>query len=294
MANDTYCFIVNPAAGGHTMANLAAIQSFCRQQKLAYDLQITDRPDHATELARQAAKRFTTVVAVGGDGTVNEVVNGIVGTPARLGILPAGSGNDLAWQLGLTRNLNRNLVTLTAGRIRNFDVGQINGERYFINGFGAGFDGAVAGRVRSYLRYAHGYAAYLLAVLRTLATYRFRKVRLTIDGHVVFDQPMLFVSCCNGTTYGGGFKVAPSAKLDDGLLTVCAVDQVSRWYALRNLPKFTRGTHLTLPEVHTFTGRRIVIESDHPQPAQADGEILAPATKFTVDVIAKQLSVITA
>lgn len=276
------------------MAGLAEIQSFCRQQKMLYEIHITDHPGHATELARSAAKHCHTVVAVGGDGTVNEVVNGLVGTPAQLGILPAGSGNDLAWQLGLTRQLKRNLRTLIAGRIRNMDVGQINGERYFINGFGAGFDGEVARRVRAYLRYSHGYAAYLLAVLRTLATYRFRHVRLTIDDHVVRDQTMLFVSCCNGTTYGGGFRVAPSAKLDDGLLTVCAVDKVGRWYALRNLPRFTRGTHLILPEVHTYTGRHMVIESDVPQPAQADGELLAPEKKFTVDMTVMRLPVITA
>lgn len=274
------------------MAGLAEIQSFCRQRNLTYDIHVTDHPGHATKLARQAAKGGGTVVAVGGDGTVNEVINGIVGTSARLGILPAGSGNDLAWQLGLSHQLRRNLQTLVTGRIRNMDVGQIDGQRYFVNGFGAGFDGEVAGRVRAYLRHAHGYTAYLMAVLRTLATYRFRKVRLTIDGHIVLDQPMLFVSCCNGTTYGGGFRVAPSAKLDDGLLTICAVDKVGRWYALRNLPKFTRGTHLTLPEVHTFTGRQVVIESDIPQPAQADGELLVPAEKFTVDVTVMKLPVI--
>lgn len=294
MPNNTYSFIINPAAGGHSMAGLAEIQSFCRQQKLKYDIHVTDRPGHAIDLARQAAKHGGTVVAVGGDGTVNEVVNGIVGTPARLGILPAGSGNDLAWQMGLKQNLQKNLQTLIDGQVRTMDVGQINGQRYFVNGFGAGFDGEVAGRVRAYLRHAHGYTAYLMAALRTLATYRFRSVRLTIDNHVVRDQPLFFVSCCNGTTYGGGFKVAPSAKLDDGLLTICAVDKVSRLYALRNLPKFTRGTHLTLPEVHTYTGRQIIIESDQPQPAQADGELLVPAEKFTVDVTAMRLPVIAA
>lgn len=276
------------------MAGLADIQSFCRQHKLKYDVQITDRPGHATELARKAATKFKTVVAVGGDGTVNEVINGIVGTPARLGILPAGSGNDLAWQLGMKHRLNKNLRILVDGHTRNMDVGQVNGGSYFINGFSAGFDAEAAGRVRSYLRHFHGHAAYYLAVLRTLATYRSRNVRLTVDGRVMLDQPMLFVSCCNGTTYGGGFKVAPSAKLDDGLLTVCAVDKVGRWYALRNLPKFALGTHLTLPEVHTFTGRKVAIESDRPQPAQTDGELLAPAKKFTVDVMTTRLPVITA
>lgn len=294
MANDSYSFIVNPAAGGHTMANLTEIQSFCREQKMKYDIHVTDRPEHAIELARRTAKHSGTVVAVGGDGTVNEVINGIVDTPARLGIIPAGSGNDLAWQLGLKHNLQRNLQILKAGKVRIFDVGQINGVRYFINAFGAGFDGATAKRVRSYLRHWHGYAAYLLATLRTLATYRSSNVRLTVDGHIVRNQPMFFISCCNGTTYGGGFKVAPSAKLDDGLLTVCAVDKVSRWYALRNLPKFTRGTHLTLPEVHTYTGRQIVIESDSPQPAQADGELFTPARIFKVDVVKSRLPVITA
>ncbi|MFH0805025.1 MAG: diacylglycerol kinase family protein [Patescibacteria group bacterium] len=290
-----YCFIVNPAAGVHLeLSVLSEIQTFCRGRGIEHDIEVTRHPGQATDIARRAALQYGTVVAVGGDGTVNEVVNGIVGTSARLGVLPAGSGNDLAWQLGMTRSVRKNLVILVGSTYRTVDVGVINGQRYFINGFGVGFDGEVAGRVRSFLRYSRGYAAYLLAVLRTLATYRCRNVRLTIDGVLVRSQPMLFVSCCNGTTYGGGFRVAPAAKLDDRLLTVCAVDQVSRWYALRNLPRFTRGTHLSLPEVHTFTGRRVVVESDVAQAAQLDGELIEPASRFTVEIATPQITVITA
>lgn len=274
------------------MHDVSRIQEYCRAQGWTFDTVVTKGPGEAVELARRAARDFEVVVAVGGDGTVNEVATGILGTRAVLGIIPSGSGNDFALTIGLDKHIEKNLDVLKRAHTRVVDIGQVNATKYFINGIGVGFDGEVAGRVRTFLRYAHGYWAYVLAVLRTLLTFRFRDVRIAIDGYDVFRGPLLLVATCNGTRYGGGFRVAPMAKIDDGHFDICLVERTGRWYALRNLPKFTRGKHLSMPEVHMHTGHEVVIESTEPLSAHVDGELLPPGRTFNIRIVPKHLTII--
>lgn len=288
-----YCFIVNPAAGGgKRLACLSDIQAVCRANKIKFEITLTKAPKHATELARRAAARYEVVVAVGGDGTVNEVVNGLVGSQAALGILPIGSGNDFSREVGLTKDIKKDLTKLIHDRVMAVDVGCVNGAHYFINAFGVGFDGEVAARVRTFMRFSRGFPAYLLAVVRTLATFQFPELTLTIDRHAPIRKRVLFVSVANGTTYGGGFRVAPEAKIDDGFFTVCQVDKTGKWYALRQIPKFMKGRHLGLPAVHMFTGQTVVIEAEQPLQAQIDGELLPKQKKFVIAMLPRQLNVL--
>ncbi|PIS42738.1 MAG: hypothetical protein COT24_01950 [Candidatus Kerfeldbacteria bacterium CG08_land_8_20_14_0_20_40_16] len=289
-----YYFIVNPKAGERRkLSHLSEIQSFCQGRNLKYETVLTKQPKEATNLARKAAHRFEVIVAVGGDGTINEVVNGIVDSSAILGTIPIGSGNDFAKEIGLSRNLKKDLKILLEGKIKEVDLGLVNNQYYFINGLGVGFDGEAASRVRKFTKYISGYPAYLMAVLRTLATYKFRKVKITFDHEHIIEKQILLVATCNGKAYGGGFNVAPSAKIDDGLFTVCLVDKVGRFYALRHLPKFTKGTHLKLPEVHTFTAKNVIIESEDELQSQADGELLPLSKRFSIDLLPKKIMVIT-
>ncbi|MDD5039910.1 MAG: diacylglycerol kinase family lipid kinase [Patescibacteria group bacterium] len=289
-----YFFVINPAAGrGKKLAVVPRIQQYCRDNNIRFDTVITRRAGEGVDLARRAAHTYDAVIAVGGDGTVNEVVNGIVGTNAALGVIPIGSGNDFARQVGYSRSLRQCLSALRRGAVRNVDIGTVNDTRHFINAVGIGFDGEVASRVRQYLRFARGFSAYLLATLRTLATYRFRFIRIELDGGRVLEKKVLFAAVCNGTTYGGGFQVAPSAEIDDGMFTVCVVDQISRLYALRSIPKIMRGTHVSLPIVHTYTSKRVVLTSERPCAAQADGEIIEPGMRFAISLHPHQLRVIT-
>lgn len=289
-----FYFIVNLKAGeGRKLSHLPEIQSFCREYKLKYETVLTKRPKEAAELAKKAAKKYDVIVAVGGDGTVNEVVSGIVGSSAILGIIPIGSGNDFSKEIGMTRNLGKNLKILLKSNVKKVDLGIVNDQYYFINGLGVGFDGEAASRVRKFTKYIGGYPAYLLAVLRTLATYKFKKVKITLDSEQVIEKQILLIATCNGPAYGGGFNVAPSAKIDDGLFTVCLVDKVGRFYALRHLPKFTKGTHLKLPEVHTFTAKNVIIESEEELRSQADGELLPLNKRFSINILPKKIKVIT-
>lgn len=289
----SYYFIVNPVAGqGKKLSFVSEITGFCQRNYLNYKLVMTHKPKEAIELAREASKKYEVIVAVGGDGTVNEVVNGIADTDAKLGIIPIGSGNDFAKQMGLTYNLSKDLRILMDGKFIKVDLGRVNNRHYFINGVGVGFDGEVAYRVRDFFKYAKGFSGYLLSVFRTLATYKFHKVKFFIDGEIVKDDKILLIATCNGTTYGGGFKVAPSAKVDDGLFTVCFVSKMGKFYAMRNIPKILQGTHVSLPEVSMYTGKSVKIKSEKELFSQLDGEILPPMKEFDMEMVPAKINVI--
>jgi len=290
---NSYCFIINPASGGgRKLSFLSEITDFCQQNNLDYSIEITKQPKHATEIARRAAKNYEAIIAVGGDGTVNEVASGLIGTSAVLGILPIGSGNDFAKQVGYVRNLKKDLNFLLAGRVKEIDVGLVNNQCYFINAFSVGFDGEVAARVKKFIPYGTGFFCYLVSALKTLVTYKFRRARIAFDSNNVIDQKILLIAVCNGTTYGGGFRVAPSAKMDDGFFTICLADKMGRFYALRNIPKMIKGTHINLPAVRMFTSKRVIIETENELTAQIDGEILPLNKRYEVQLLEKYLKVI--
>lgn len=292
MKNKDYFFIVNPAAGkGRKLETISLIEEFFQNRNLGFEIVLTKAPKEATEMAKKAAgEGYRTIVAVGGDGTVNEVINGIVETKSILGIIPIGSGNDFSRTIGLTRNIKKDLKVLISQKVREVDLGWVDG-RYFIDGLGIGFDAEAAGRVRKFLKYVNGFPAYLLAVLRTLATYQFPRLKIYLDGYMV-EKEILLVAVMNGPRYGAGFYVAPSAKIDDGLFTICLIEKCGRFYALRQIPKVMKGTHTKLEIVKIFTAKNVKIESDSLLPAHMDGEILTPARKFELKILPKKLKVI--
>jgi diacylglycerol kinase (ATP) len=288
-----FFFIVNPAAGGgRKLSFIPEIQSFCKSNNLDFEKVLTKEPKEATKIAHKAAQSHEVVVAVGGDGTISEVAAGIYDTSAVLGILPTGSGNDFAPMVGVPKNLKKALQALINGRVRHVDLGRVNGEYIFVNGMGVGFDGEAATRVRKFLKYLPGYPGYLAAVLRTLATYKFRNAEIILDDNITKNQKILLVAVCNGTQYGGGFKVTPTAKIDDGVFTVCMIDKMNRFYALRNLPKINKGHHLNMPEVHTYTSTKVTIQSESDIQAQLDGELLPLMKKFEIEILPGKLSIL--
>lgn len=293
MKNKEYFFIVNPAAGGgRKMEVIAEIEAFFQERKLDFEIVLTKAPKHATELAKKAANDgYKTIVAVGGDGTVNEVVNGIVGTEATLGIIPIGSGNDFSRAIGLARNIKKDLKILLAKKTREIDLGFVN-NRYFVDGLGIGFDAEASMKVKKFLKYLNGFLAYLASVLRTLATYKFPQVQITLDNGQTIKTGILLMAVMNGPRYGAGFYIAPSAKIDDGLFTICLIEKCGRFYALRQIPKVLKGTHVKLPIVKIITSKYVKIESESLLPAHVDGEILQPQQKFEAKIVPKCLKVI--
>jgi diacylglycerol kinase (ATP) len=240
-------------------------------------------PAHATEIAEKASSRgYKVVVAMGGDGTIHEVINGLMAIHAEnrpeLGIVPLGSGNDFARTMNIHKNPEAALQQVFKGTSHLVDIGSVqdgsNRKEYWMNTLGLGFDAAVNIHSRN-VPIFQGFMIYFLAVFRTMIqNYRPFKIQYTIDG-VESEKKSLMFTVANGKREGGGFILAPDASQNDGLLNFTDVDIISRFQMLSAIPYFLKGTHAELDYVHTGTCRKVKIISDIPLWIHADGEIFA-------------------
>jgi len=261
------------------------------------DVERTERPGHAVALAAQAAQAGARcIVAVGGDGTVHEVANGLltVGSDAALGVVPIGSGNDFAKLVGVYRHdparAVARLVTATPTR---FDAGRALGE-WFVNSMGFGFGPAVV-KTRNAMPGLRGFLSYLVPVLRTFATFR----PPTLDvraGRFAEHGVMMMVEVCNGTTAGGSYRFAPDADPTDGKLDVCLIRRVSLPRFLLAIPRVMRGTHGKMREVALVQTVKLMIRSpDRPLVLHLDGELREPGVnECSVTVERGKLNVLVA
>lgn len=231
-------------------------------------MEVTSRPGDAERLAAGAERAgYGRIIAVGGDGTVQEALNGILagGGQLELGIMPFGSGNDLARSLGLPTDLEPAWRIAVGHATRMIDVGHArNGEgeaRWFASAGGIGFDAQVAARMRERRWWRTGRAGYLATTLVELRRFTNREVTVTCDGETRRDS-VLFVALANGPYYGGGMRIAPDARLDDGQLDVCIVGDISRRTAMQQLPNLYRGTHVRHPRVTMSRGATVSIDGD--------------------------------
>lgn len=276
--------ILNPAAGRGYGARVEQKVRHCLEAEgIRFDMVVTERPWHAAELAQKAAQDgFETIVSAGGDGTANEVINGLMaasldGATRRMAVIPAGSGSDFAGGVGLPLNLQEACHRIACQETRTIDVGRVTipGQepRYFGNVVGVGFDGAVLVETLKIKR-LRGLPLYLLAVLKTiLLNFEAPMVAIEYDGGRM-ELPATMVSVANGPREGGGFIIAPDAKPHDGLFDVCIADRVSRLTMLRLLPYFLKGTHTGLDQVTMIQAGAITISSPDRLVAHVDGEVL--------------------
>jgi len=290
--------IINPAAGRGLAAQVEGhVRNRLEGLGVAYTATHTTGPREAIALAERAAMEGAqAVVAVGGDGTVNEVLNGLVrahvngGPIGTLGVIPAGSGNDFEYMIH-TDGIEGACRRLAEIKTHLIDVGRID-NLYFANGVGIGFDAVVNIRSRHH-RSLRGLPLYLLAVLETTFVY-YKAPTMTLDyDGTVFTAPMMMVSVTNGRRFGGGFLVTPEAQIDDGLFDLCLCQRVGRLRILSLIPHFIRGTHTDKPEVTMTRARKIVIASPDGLAAHVDGEIYATnAKRIEMEILPKKLKVI--
>ena len=296
--------ILNPAADRGAAANMQRpIEQAFQSRGLAFDLVLTERPGHAIELARSAAAEgCEAVIAAGGDGTANEVLNGLMqarqvgrGHPP-MGVLCVGRGNDFAFGVGIPKELNAGCDAIAAGLTKKIDVGRVVEDdaeaRYFGNGVGIGFD-AVVGFVAARLKRLHGFPAYLVAALKTIFVYfKAPRVRVEYAGQSK-DFMALMVSIMNGRRMGGGFMMAPNGDPGDGMLDLCIAAQVSRLGILALIPRFMNGTQATRPSISTGRADHVSVTAiQGTLPAHADGETLCEAgSKLTIEILPRQMEV---
>jgi diacylglycerol kinase (ATP) len=287
----TYYLIFNPHAGrGRSQALLAQALAFFRQHNLDINVLTTERINHATELVCQLPLDAV-VLSLGGDGTLHEVVNGCIYTGRTVGILPAGSGDDFAFALGLERHdLQQALEVIRRGKIKTVDTASVNGET-FINAFGVGFDADVAYGIYKAPKFLKERNAYFYSIFATLSRLENIPVVVTIDDNQIFSGPALLVSTQNGPRTGGSFLFAPEAKLDDGFLDVVIAGKFGRLGTLDILPKVLKGTHVHHPKVKIVRGKTVKLEWSRPRPGHMEGELLEPATTFEVRIQTASLNV---
>lgn len=296
---DNLLVVFNPSARRGSAYKLAhKIEDALQAANLSYEIVITEQPGHAMELGRRAALAGRElVVAAGGDGTINEVVNGLAqaaGSEAintKLGVLPMGSGNDFAGALGIPADLRQAAQLLRKGETRWVDLGCVNG-RYFDNNCGLGFEAMIDIEAHK-LTWLRGQLQYLVAVFRAMSSYPFPVVTLTSDQEIISNRSILMISIGNNRRIGGGFLITPHAVPDDGLLDVCLVDALPRLEILRLLPKAMTGKHEGEPAVHMSRGTHIVVESEDVFPVHADGEVLwTDARRVEISIEPSRLQVI--
>lgn len=303
-----HIIIVNPIAnrgGGERV--IPEIRSLLTGHGLDYDLVRTERPWHAAELAQEAAAAgYDPVVAVGGDGTANEVLNGLMRARqgalgnCAMGILSVGRGNDFAYGMGIPLDLDAGCQVLAQGYRRPIDVGRVAGGlypegRYFGNGVGIGFD-AVVGFEAAKMTWLSGFPSYLVAVLKTVFLYyKAPLAAIEYDGQTL-TQPSLMISVMNGQRMGGGFMMAPEGEPDDGLFDLCIAREVSRARIFGLIPHFLRGTQATQEPIHTGRTRSIVVTAaEGTLPAHADGETLCiNGRRLELELLPCQIDVMSA
>ena len=274
--------ILNPAAGhGRSARFREEVRRAAEAQWGAVELVLTGGPGHATALARDAADGFLRVIAVGGDGTVHEVANGLLARGGRaiptLGVVPVGTGNDFAKMTYTARVAPQAAIAaLAAGTTRRFDVGLAWGE-YFVNSLGVGLDADVARRVNEYKHWP-GSFGYIVAALQAIVPRRALRLRIEVDGDS-WGAPTTVLEVGVGPCAGGVFYLVPDARPDDGLLDVCSIGAIGAGFLLTKAYRVLGGTHTTLKEVRMARGGRVRITSeDGPLTAHLDGELRAPGS----------------
>jgi YegS/Rv2252/BmrU family lipid kinase len=281
-------FIVNPAsANGSTKKLWEGLSRTISAEIGEVDAVFTRGPNHATDLARKAlADGFEMVVAVGGDGAVNEVVNGFfeagrpVNPDAALGVISCGTGSDFIKTMNIPKEIEAAARALKGRTVKRVDAGRFTSmgpdgnemERYFINIADFGVGGEAVARVNNTTKAFGGFVSFLYGTLRTLWAYESKNVRLRIDDDFEIEKPINSVVIANGQYFGSGMRIAPEAKPDDGLFDIIILDDLSFVESLLNIPKLYKGTHVENPKVASMRGRKIVAEADEEVLIDVEGE----------------------
>ena len=277
-------------------AKIKLVETGLKAANLDYHLELTQHAGHAEELAKQASfDGWPVVVAAGGDGTIHEIVNGLMQAAqtnhtATLGIIPMGTANDLADVLNLPRDVNDACRRIAAGNIRVIDVGKVNG-KYFTNNSALGLEPVVTIN-HEQMRRVKGNMRYFLAALKSIVQAKPWQMSLVWDDGS-YEGSVTLLSVGNSHRTGGLFYITPYAMLDDGLLDFVYAVGLTRWQLLKLLPKTFSGNHIYHPRVKYLRSKSITAKTSPCTPIQADGEVIdRTATEINYSIIAGRLQVI--
>jgi len=288
-----YFIVVNLIAGqGRCKELFPKIKVELDRRRVQYDLHFTNEPMEAVDVAKMGIEAgFSHIVAMGGDGTINEVANGLLGSDATLAVIPAGTGNDFIRMLGIPSNPMQAIDTVLNGVPRSIDLGQIDNDRCFINGVGIGLDAQVARDVLKMER-LRGAAAYLTAAAKQV--FRFPAFPVTLSTpEEELELTCLSLSIANGIYAGGGFKLAPQADINDGLIDISAIGDYAKIERLFRLPRVRAGKHVAWRKTSYRQAEEVKVSSAKKLIAHVDGEpYRLPGESFVVRALPNALRVL--
>lgn len=282
---DKILFIINPEAGkGRGRKILPQITNILSGHANYTEIVLTEGPSHAAQIVRRSRKDFKTICAAGGDGTLNEIINGLDGSSDNIiGVIPIGSGNDFARTAGISRDLEKALRTILGEHvIRQVDTGCLKYKenktgdliiRRFLNSAGIGFDAIVSDQIRKN-RYFKGLPLYISAVVQALFMYQVMDTEAALDDYLISGRKLL-IAISNGKTYGGGLKVNPGAEVDDGYLDACVIGSLPVWQIVRDFHKLIRGKHGTIPGIELRKFKCARVKTQLPVYIHTDGEVIS-------------------
>jgi len=280
--------------------------NFKKEFKGELEEEFTEREGskNARVLVREAVKKgFSRVVLAGGDGTLNEGINGLLGeNPGKLppdfaiGIIPVGSANNFAKEIGIPKDIKKAFEIIKKGKPTPVDAGKVN-DKYFANVVSFGFDARVntiANIVKDKYQFLPREMSYLLAALKEIAVnLPHYDVELNVpQQNLIFKEKVVLVAVTNSQSYGGIFKINPGADLRDGMLNICKIQALGRLRALTDITRVIKGTHTTLPEVKILKAPLLTISSPEFLPFEIDGEVLKPEKEYQVRVLPGALKVL--
>lgn len=272
--NKSILIVINPAAGRSSFEKkLFYLEGRLKEAHVDYNLFFTEH-NNAGKLADTIIKNpsINEVFVMGGDGTLNYIVNEIQGKSLPISIVSNGTGNDSVKSLHGELNFKKQVDIALNGKVQKFDLGICNG-RYFVNGVGIGFDGQVVKEMVERGNKSGSHMDYLLTVLRIVAGFKEKMLHFSMDGKS-FEKKILLMTISNGTTFGGGFVINPFAKTNDGLLDICILNEISPIKRFWHLPKLKTGAHHKLKECEFHLAKNITIEATDQLVAHLDGEFI--------------------
>ncbi len=281
--------IVNPvSANNNTGKEWPLFEKTLWESGYEFDTAFTEYPGHGTDLARQALyKGYRTIMSVGGDGTMNEIVNGFfdnghpVNPDSRLAIFSRGTGCDLIRTLGINKGINDLLDILIRDEEKQLDAGSISfadntgktTDRYFLNVADIGIGAETANNVNKRSKLLKGFLSFMLGAVSTIITYKNKDFEVLIDDNVILNEKLNSIIVANGKYFGGGMKVAPDAEVDDGLFDIIIIGNLSKPETIASFPLIYKGEHISHPKVRCYRGKKVTVKSGGLGLIEADGEI---------------------
>jgi len=266
--------VINQTAGSGFAKKVGEkVIQWLTEEGRPHSVSYTEGPGHAEELAKSAVtKGAETVIAVGGDGTVCETARGLLGTKTALGVVPAGTGNDFAKALGMPKKPREALSFIFDHPARPVDAGRVN-DLAFFNVCGTGFDVCVLDYTLAAKKYVRGMLPYLWGVIRTIFTFQSVNATVQLDGGEKEQHSVLILSVANGPCFGGGIKIAPEAKPNDGFFEFITIDHMPRWRIAFQLPRLVSGKVDRIPGFSQRRCKSVLIEAENMR-INLDGEII--------------------